>query len=137
MLDLPSLHSALGSGRTGSRALHAALAAHLPQLAACESPLEIDFVLLCERFGLPLPEPNERIGRWRPDMLWREHRLVVELDGRDAHSTAAQLAADARREAELRQLGFTVVRFTWWQVHHDAEAVAARVRSLLQGEAVE
>jgi len=86
---------------------------------------------------LPLPEPNERIGRWRPDMLWRETRLVVELDGRDAHSTTAQLAADARREAELRQLGFTVVRFSWWQVHHDAEAVAARVRSLLQGEAVE
>ena len=125
LLHLSSLHAALGSGRPGSTALRAAMAAHLPQLAACESPLEIDFVLLCERFGVPLPEPNVRIGRWRPDMLWREARLVVELDGEGAHHTAAQLAADERRAAELRRRGFTVIRFTWNQVHFDAAAVAA------------
>ena len=89
-----------------------ALAAHLPQLARCESPLEIDFVLLCERFRLSAARAERRIGRWRPDMLWRDRRLIVELDGKDAHSTPAQLAADERREAELERLGFTVVRFT-------------------------
>ena len=107
------------------------MAAHLPQLAACESPLEIDFVLLCERFGVPLPEPNVRIGRWRPDMLWREARLIVELDGEDAHRTAAQLAADERRAADLRRRGFTVIRFTWDQVHFQPAAVAADLRQRL------
>ena len=79
----------------------AAVDAHLPALARCANGFERDFVLLCERYRLPIPEPNVRIGRYRPDMLWREARLIVELDGRDAHSTPAQLAADARRQAEL------------------------------------
>ena len=59
--------------------------AHLPQLARCTNRFERYFVLLCERHGLPIPDPNERIGRYRPDMLWREARLIVELDGHDAH----------------------------------------------------
>ena len=132
ILNLPSLHAALGQGRPGSRALRAALGRHLPQLAACASPLEVAFLLLCERFRLPLPEPNPRIGRWRPDMLWREARLIAELDGKHAHSTPAQIAADRRREAALRSLGFSVTRFTWDQVQFEAEQVAATVRSLLR-----
>lgn len=131
LLDLSEVHAALGRGRPGSAALRAALGAHLPQLARCESPLEIDFVLLCERFRVPLPEPNERIGRWRPDMLWREARLVVELDGEDAHHTPAQLLADERRAADLRTRGFTVDRYGWDQIHHRAAAVAAALRARL------
>lgn len=130
-LSLPQLAAAIGPGRPGSRAVRAAMDAHLPQLARCRSPLEIDFVLLCERFRIEMPEPNPRIGRWRPDMLWRDHGLIVELDGKDAHSTPAQIAADERREAELRALGFTVVRYTWAEVHFEADAVAADLRRLL------
>ena len=125
LLHLPSLHGALGPGRPGTTALRAALGAHLPQLAACANPLEIDFVLLCERFGAPLPEPNPRIGRWRPDMLWRDARLIVELDGRDAHHSAAQRDHDRRRETALREQGFTVLRYTWHQVHERPAAIAA------------
>ena len=76
-----------------------------PQLARCANGLERDFVLLCERHGLPLPEPNPRIGRYRPDMLWREARLIVELDGRDAHSTGGPARLRRRRQAELEGLG--------------------------------
>ena len=128
LLSLSEVHASLGRGRPGSTAIRAAMAAHLPQLAACESPLEIDFVLLCELFGLPLPEPNRRIGRWRPDMQWHEARLIVELDGKDAHRTAAQLLADERRAADLRDRGFTVIRFSWEQVHFAAAAIAADLR---------
>lgn len=131
LLDLPSLYAAVGPGRPGTIAIRAALGAHLPQLARCRSPLEVDFVLLCERFRIEIPEPNPRVGRWRPDMFWRRQRLIVELDGKDAHSTPAQLAADEAREAELRRMGFTVVRFTWAEVRFDAEAVAAKLRGLL------
>src|SRR4051794_5480480 len=70
-LDLRELEASLGSGRAGSRALRAALDSHLPQLARCANGLEREFVLVCERHRLPLPEPNPRIGRYRPDMLWR------------------------------------------------------------------
>ncbi len=131
LLDLPSLQAALGEGRDNSSAIRAAMDAHLPQLARCANGLERDFILLCEHLSLPLPEPNPRIGRYRPDMLWREARLIVELDGRAAHHTPAQLAADARRQAELERLGYTVLRFPWDDVHRRPASIAAEVRAHL------
>ena len=127
-LSLSSLQSRLGSGRRGSSALRAAMDAHLPQLARCVNGFERDFVLLCERFVLPIPEPNVRIGRFVPDMLWREKGLIAELDGRGAHSTPAQLARDSARQAQLESLGYRVIRFGWAEVTYEAEKVAARVR---------
>ena len=61
-------------------------------------------------------------------MLWRNARLIVELDGREAHSTATQLAADAKRQAALERWGFRVLRFSWAQVNFEADRVAASVR---------
>lgn len=131
VLDLSSMHSALTASPRGSRAVRAALDAHLPQLAHCVNGLERDFVLLCERFHLELPKPNPRIGRYRPDMLWRAHRLIVELDGTGAHSSPAQIAADLRRQTDLERMGWTVVRFRGWEVELEPERVAAEVRSRL------
>ncbi|MBA2522464.1 MAG: DUF559 domain-containing protein [Solirubrobacterales bacterium] len=128
LLDLSALHTALADGRRGSRVVRAALGAHLPQLARCANGFEREFVLLCEAHHLPLPEPNPRIGRFRPDMLWREARLIVELDGSGAHSTAAQLAADGRRQAELERFGYTVARFSRAEVHYDPGGVMEAVR---------
>lgn len=131
LLDRRELEAVLGSGRRGTVALRAAVDSHLPQLARCANGFERDFVLLCERHGLQLPEPNVRIGRYRPDMLWREAGLVVELDGRDAHRTAAQLASDRHRQAELERRGFTVVRFSWADLNEGAARVVADLRRLL------
>ncbi len=64
-------------------------------------------------------------------MLWRSHDLIVELDGRQAHHSPAQAAADERRAAELRQRGYTVIRFTWKEIHSEPEAVAAELRAHL------
>ena len=110
-------------------AVRAAMDAHLPQLAACANGRERDFVLLCERHGLPIPEPNTRIGRYRPDMLWPDRRLIVEIDGKRAHSTPAQLAADARRQAHLEQLGYRVIRFAAERIVREPERVAAELQS--------
>lgn len=131
LLSLPEVEGALGTGRDGSRALRAALDAHLPELARCTKQLERDFVLLCERYRLPLPEPNPRVGRYRPDMLWRKAMLIVELDGKDAHSTAAQLGADRRRQAVLEPLGYTVLRFRSHEIRRSPDRAAARVRGHL------
>lgn len=128
VLVLSSLQETIRDGRRGTRALRAAMDAHLPQLAHCANALERDFVLLCERSRLPLPEPNQRLGRYRPDMLWANARLIVELDGKGAHSTPAQLVADARRQADLEAWGYTVLRFTWAEVQFESERVASIVR---------
>ncbi|MFN8150860.1 MAG: DUF559 domain-containing protein [Solirubrobacterales bacterium] len=66
-------------------------------------------------------------------MLWAERMLIVELDGPRAHSTPAQLMADAARQKFLESLGYTVVRFTdedvfgrpGWVMAQTREALAA------------
>jgi hypothetical protein len=131
LLDRPSLEEAARSGRPGGSRLRAAIDAHLPALAACANGWERDFVLLCERERIPIPEPNARVGRYRPDMLWREARLIVELDGEPAHHSPAQLAADRSRQGWLESRGFTVIRFTHEEVERDPQRTAARVRSHL------
>ncbi len=128
MLSLTSLQAAIAAGPPGSRALRTAIAAHLPQLARCRNPFECDFVLLCERFGLEIPEPNERRGRYVPDMTWERQRLIVELDGKRAHRTAAQKRRDAERQRWLEARGYTVIRFSWAEVQFAPAAVAAKLR---------
>ncbi len=136
LLSLPELERALGPGRPGTRALRGAMDRHLPQLARCANGLERDFVLLCESGGLELPEPNARIGRFRPDMLWRGAGLIVELDGTGAHSTPAQLTADRRRQRELEARGCLVLRFGWNEVRSGPGGILAEVRHALAARTV-
>jgi hypothetical protein len=131
LLSLRQLERGLGRGRTGTRRLRAAIDAHLPQLARCYNGLERSFVLLCEADGIELPEPNARVGRYRPDMLWRRSGLVVELDGAAAHSTPAQLASDRGRQAWLESRGLRVLRFRRPEVEHERGRVASEVRRAL------
>ena len=126
--SLAELEADLRGGPAGCRAVRAAMGAHLPQLARCANGFERDFVLLCERFGLPIPEPNVRKGRFIPDMTWEDKKLIVELDGKDAHRTPAQRTKDAKRQKWLEARGYTVIRFTWSQVQFRQEWVAAVVR---------
>ena len=126
--SLAELEADLRGGPAGCREVRAAMGAHLPQLARCANGFERDFVLLCERFGLPIPEPNVRKGRFIPDMTWEDKRLIVELDGKDAHRTPAQRTKDAKRQKWLEARGYTVIRFTWAQVQFRQEWVAAVVR---------
>lgn len=132
LIDPPLLHSSLGRGRPGSAILKRAIRAHMPQLARTDNDFEADFLFLLERVGIELPEVNVKVGRYRPDMLWRSHRLIVELDGKDAHTNPAQVARDHRRDLELRRLGFVVIRYTWEQVYFEDESVAADLRSQIE-----
>jgi hypothetical protein len=131
LVSLRDLHAALGPGRPGTRAVRAALSAHLPQLAGCANGLEREFLLLCEAGGIELPEPNVRIGSFRPDMLWREAMLIVELDGHRAHSTPAQRIADARRQRQLEAGGFRVLRFGPTEVRLAPGRLIGEVRAAL------
>jgi hypothetical protein len=130
-LVIRELQSVMGQGRPGSRKLRAAVDAHLPELARTESPLEEEFMLLCERFEIPLPEPNVWIAGHRVDALWREERVVVELDGRSAHGPESRRLNDHERDLRLRALGYVVRRFSWHQVFTKPETVATDIRRTL------
>jgi very-short-patch-repair endonuclease len=64
-------------------------------------------------------------------MLWRGPRVIVELDGHDAHDSRAQIERDRRRELRLRAAGFVVLRYTWDQVTREPGLVVTDVRLAL------
>jgi very-short-patch-repair endonuclease len=99
------------------------------------SELETRFLTLCRRHRLPRPEANVPIGRFTVDCLWRDRRLVVELDGHRAHGSRAAFEADRERDAYLTRLGFSVVRLTWRQVTRNPADVAATLRQALRTRA--
>jgi len=75
---------------------------------------------------------NVQAGPFIADFLWPRHRLIVELDGYRAHGTRSAFEADRARDAELKLLGYEVVRFTWRQLTSEPSQVAHTLRALLR-----
>jgi predicted transcriptional regulator of viral defense system len=125
VLDLGALRVIAGSGRAGSAKLRKALERHEPKLAYTRSHLERTFLGLCERAGIPMPEVNVWVAGVLVDAVWRDRRLVVELDGRNNHSSWAQIQDDRSKELRLRAVGFVVVRYGTRQVEEELSLVAA------------
>jgi hypothetical protein len=108
-------------GRRGLKPLRQALLITRPQDILTRSELERRALRLVQRAGLPRPEVNVRLHGYEVDLLWRNHRLVVELDGSEYHDPER----DTRRDNNLRREGWSVSRFTWRQVVNDPDWVVA------------
>ena len=65
------------------------------------------------------------------DALWRAQRLIVEIDGFDAHGTRAAFERDRRRDAHLVAAGHRVIRITWRQLRDEPELTVARLAAAL------
>jgi very-short-patch-repair endonuclease len=115
--------------RPGTRALRALLDDGTPALT--RSQAEERLLALIRAAELPAPETNIRIRRHEVDFLWREQRLVVEVDGFAFHSSRSAFERDRRRDAELGTLGFRVMRVTWRQIVNGPEALIARLAKAL------
>jgi len=131
-------------GHPGQRGV-GSLSSALQQLGVAprgrtRSPLEVRFVDLIDRHGMPRPELNvlvELDGEMiEADCLFRRERLIVELDGRQAHRTNAAFQGDRARDRRLLALGWRTVRVT--NAHLDRPApLLADLRTLLElGESV-
>ena len=130
-LDRPALDHELARGPRGARRLCAALERNLPQLAETLSPLEDRFLLLCERYEIPLPLPNFEIDGHMVDAYWPDARLAVELDGRDVHGKPAAVVRDRARELALRRAKVDVIRYSADQVDHEPSSLAWDLRTAL------
>jgi hypothetical protein len=91
------------------------------------SDLEALFLALVERYGLPHPEVNVKLGRWTVDFLWRAERLVVEIDVWTYHRGSVAFHDDL----DLRAAGYAVHRFTDIQLESEPERVVADIRGAL------
>ncbi len=128
-LDRSAISQACGRGRPGSAALLAALDTYMPSLARTRSDLEDEFLYLCRRHAIPLPEVNTYVHGVEVDCYWPDLDLVVELDGGRNHSSAAQRHRDQRRALMLRGHGIEVIRYTEDQVFHAPRQVAGDLRA--------
>jgi very-short-patch-repair endonuclease len=98
-----------------------------------------DFEQAFKRFltgrDLPLPEINAVLEvnarHFEVDCLWRDQRVIVELDGHETHGTRAAFERDRARDRRLRAAGWTVVRLTWRQFATDKPAIEADLRAIL------
>jgi hypothetical protein len=124
VLDRDEIGAIRGRGRPGSAA---PLDKHAPQYAHTRSELERRFLDLCAEHGIPLPEVNVEVEGFTVDAVWRQSRLIVELDGFAGHGTAARMRSDRARELTLRAAGYLPCRYSWHQVVENADAVATDV----------
>lgn len=82
------------------------------------SPLETDFRLAARAAGLPEPELDVELrdGSGRligvSDLVYRAHRVVVEIEGRQHRTSDAQWNRDLDKYAALTAAGWEVVRLT-------------------------
>ena len=81
----------------------------------------------CLEIGLPMPELNVPLKAGQhtlfPDCHFRQHKVVVEVDGREYHTTPTQIRHDAERQRRLEALGLTVIRFPASHVLYRADHV--------------
>jgi very-short-patch-repair endonuclease len=118
-------------GRHGLPQLGTLIAEHHEPAPATRSELEGRFLELCRDAQLPAPSVNARVAGLEVDALWRDRRLVVELDGHAFHHTRASFERDRTRDAKLQLAGYRVLRITHRRLVNEPARVTAIVRTLL------
>ena len=110
-----------------SASLQAVLRAYAP--APTRSELERRFLRLCKKHGIARPEVNALIDGYLVDFLWRDRRLIVEVDGYEYHRSPRKFESDREQDVVLSTRGWRTLRFTWPQVETREAWVAAAVRA--------
>jgi very-short-patch-repair endonuclease len=133
LLDLRKLNHLLdhSPGRRGRKPLTRAMAALTDNPEWTQSPHEDRFLELIRSSDLPLPRANLLIQGELVDFVWREQKVIVEIDSFAFHSGRAAFENDRRRDAELQTLGWRVLRITDRRLYEQPWAVLADVRAML------
>lgn len=137
LLDMTAIDDVLtrAIGRRGAALLAGVLARHRVGSTLTRNDLEERFLQICRELGCP----PDAVNRWiatpdgsgaEADFVWPARRLIVEVDGRDPHTTRRAFEHDRHRDQQLALLGYRVIRFTWRQVTQDPAYVAATLTAL-------
>ena len=124
-------------GRRGAATIRAILASSEPA-GITENDFEEMFVAFLDSHGIPRPRFNATLpvrGRLlRPDCLWPDERLIVELDGRAVHGTEQAFEGDRRRDRTLIAEGWRSMHVTWLQLRDEPEMIAADLKETLASQ---
>ena len=103
-----------------------------PERGATRSHLEDTFTRFLKHHRLPLPERNQQIAGHEVDAVYRDQRLIIELDSRQFHTTPNAFEHDRDRDADLLDAGFSTLRITDQRLKHHATKEAKRLKSILR-----
>jgi very-short-patch-repair endonuclease len=117
-------------GRRGTALLKATLVRH-DGPAKFNSGGERIVLAILKRARLPKPEVNAIAEGEEIDFLYRGPKVAIELDGGAAHGTPAAVDCDRRKDAYMRSKGYEVLRYSWWQIEEETEAVIAEISAKL------
>ncbi len=81
--------------------------------------------------GLPRPRLNQYVEGLKVDLHWPQHKLIVEVDGFQFHSSRQAFEEDRRRDQILTAAGYTVIRITWLQLTDEPYRVIAAIAQAL------
>jgi very-short-patch-repair endonuclease len=98
------------------------------------SQLEERFRMFLRAHDLPDPEWNVRLdldqATLEVDCLWRDQRLIVELDGYGYHASLDAFERDRLRDRLVATEGWLPIRITWKALRDDPR-LAGQLRELL------
>jgi very-short-patch-repair endonuclease len=114
----------------GARLLQSVVTGEAPPVFT-RSKAEQRLLELLRRSGLPLPAMNVRVHGYEVDCYWRAQRLVVEVDGRQYHSSRQAFEMDRRRDRTLAVAGLLVLRVTWQDLHRRPEQLLVEITRAL------
>jgi very-short-patch-repair endonuclease len=95
------------------------------------SRMERKLRALIKEAGLPAPHSNVRVHGHEVDMYWPAHRLVVEFDGWNTHSSRTAFESDRLKDAHLQLAGERVIRVTGRQLERRPHELVARLAAAI------
>jgi very-short-patch-repair endonuclease len=120
--------------RNANRAGVAALKVELDREggpAFTRSEAERRMLALIRDARLPRPLTNVPVEGYEVDLLWPEHRLIVEIDGYRFHGHRQAFERDRRKQTALAAAGYTMIRVRWRQIDEGPMAVVAAIAQAL------
>jgi very-short-patch-repair endonuclease len=122
--------------RRGTARLREAIRVVADSEVRTRSDMETSFWTLVLDANLPEPEMNGTIELGamtiEADAVWRDAKLIVELDSRQAHATRHGFENDRERDRVAALRSWLVIRVTWRQLNEQPERIVDDVRRLLE-----
>jgi very-short-patch-repair endonuclease len=131
------MHRVARRGRRGVGVIRPLLEARRRWDTVTESALEDEFRKLIVEGELPDPVPqfvvHDDSGRFvcRADFAYPSARLLIELDSEAHHMDRLSFRRDRSKQNRSAVLGWTTLRYTWWDLQDEPWRVWNEIRSAL------
>jgi hypothetical protein len=141
LFTIDGLHTTVDNlarpGRDGSGVLRHVLAERALGDDRPDGDLEPLMAKIFDRYGLPRAAFQFNIyadGRFvaRPDFAYPHLLIAIEVDGWSIHGTPEATRLDFERQNAIEQLGWMVLRFTWYDVTRRPRYVADHIANALR-----